>query len=160
MWCNFQFDGAAPRANKGEEMSEIRAYISHTIRGKHGVEATDEQRKENSEKCVSFGIALRKEFPMIDFYIPGEHHEIDTISFRKGYMTEEQILDIDCEIISRCNFIVVFSPDDYISKGMQIEIDYAVEHNIPVIAAVDGDYDSHFKKIVYGINCYLTSYMR
>jgi len=141
-------------------MSKIRAYISHTIRGKYGEKATDKQRRENSEKCISFGSALRKEFSMIDFYIPGEHHEIDTISYRKGYMTEEQILDIDCEIISRCNFIVVFAPDDYISKGMKIEIDHAVFHSIPVILAVDGDYDEHYNKIVYGINCHLTSMMR
>ena len=141
-------------------MNKIRVYISHTIRGKYGVKATDKQRIENSERCILFGNALRKEFSNISFYIPGEHHEIDTISYRKGYMTEEQILDIDCEIISRCNFLVVFSPDDFISKGMKIEIDYAVDNNIPVIVAVDGDYDSHFKKIVYGINCHLTSMLR
>lgn len=140
--------------------NKIRAYISHTIRGKYGVAATNEQRKENSEKCISFGNALRKEFPNIDFYIPGEHHEIDTIAYRKGYMTEEQILDIDCVIISRCNFIVVFSPDDFISTGMKIEIDHAVKNSIPVVVAVDGDYDSHFRKIVYGINCHLTSMLR
>ena len=141
-------------------MSKIRAYISHTIRGKYGEKATDEQRKENSEKCISFGVALRKEFPMIDFYIPGEHHEIDTISYRKGYMTEEQILDIDCEIILRCNFIVVFSPDDYISKGMQIEIDHAVKSCIPVISAIDGSYEEYYKRIVYAINCHLVSMLR
>lgn len=141
-------------------MSSIRAYISHTIRGKYGVGATDVQRKENSDKCISFGNALRKEFPMIDFYIPGEHHEIDTISFRKGYMTEEQILDIDCEIISRCNFIVIFSPDDYVSTGMQIEIDHAIKSSIPVISAIDGTYEEYFNRIVYAINCHLTSMLR
>jgi len=141
-------------------MKEVRAYISHTIRGKHGIGATDTQRKENSEKCISFGNALRKEFPNVDFYVPGEHHEIDTISYRKGYMTEEQILDIDCTIISRCNFIVILSPDDYISKGMQIEIDHAVENNIPIISAVDGTYEEYYKKIVCAINCHLISMMR
>jgi hypothetical protein len=140
--------------------NKIRAYISHTIRGKQGVGATNDERREASERAIVFGNALRKEFPNIDFYIPGEHHEIDTLAYRKGYMTEEQILDIDCEIILRCSFIIVFSPDDYISKGMKIEIDYAVENNIPVVVAVDGDYDSHFRKIVYGINCHLTSMMK
>lgn len=141
-------------------MNKIRAYISHTIRGKHGVDATDEQRRENSGKCILFGNALRKEFPMIDFYIPGEHHEIDTISYRKGYMTEEQILDIDCEIISRCNFIVVFAPDNYISTGMQIEIDHAVKSSIPVISAIDGTYEEYYKRIVYATNCHLVSMLR
>ena len=140
--------------------NEIRAYISHTIRGKYGVKATDKQRKENSEKCILFGNALRKEFPMIDFYIPGEHHEIDTIAYRKEYMTEEQILDIDCTIISKCNFIVIFSPDDYISKGMQIEIDHTVKNSIPIISAIDGTYEEYYKRIVYAVNCHLTSMMR
>ena len=75
-------------------------------------------------------------------------------------MTEEQILDIDCEIISRCSFLIVYSPDDYISKGMQIEVDHCVFNNIPVIAAVDGNDEQYFKRICYGINCHLTSMLR
>ena len=140
--------------------NKIRAYISHSIRGKYGPDATDAQRKEHSNKAMVFGNKLRKGFPNIDFYIPGEHHEIDTIAYRKGYMTEEQILDIDCDIISKCSFLVVFSPDDFIGEGMQIEVDHCVFNKIPVIAAVDGDDEQYFKRIVYGINCHLTSMMR
>ena len=138
----------------------MRAYISHAIRGKSGPDATDEERKKNSDKAITFGNVLRKEFSNVDFYVPGEHYEIDTISYRKGYMTEEQILDIDCEIISRCNFMVVFAPDDYIGGGMQIEVDYCVVNSIPVISAVDGSYDEYVKRIIYAINCHLTSMMR
>ena len=141
-------------------MDKIRAYISHTIRGKYGMKATNKQRKENSEKCIAFGNVLRKEFSNVDFYIPGEHHEIDTIAYRKGYMTEKQILDIDCIIISRCNFMVVYSPDDFVSKGMQIEIDHCVANNIPIISAIDGTYEEYVKKIIYAVNCHLTSMMR
>ena len=141
-------------------MSKIRAYISHSIRGKQGVAATDAERKENSGKAISFGNVLRDEYPMIDFYIPGECCEMDTILIKENYLLEEQILEIDCIIISRCNFIVVFSPDDYISKGMQIEIDYAVKHSIPVISAIDGSYEEYFQRIVYAVNCHLTSMMR
>ena len=140
--------------------NKVRAYITHTIRGKYGEKATDAQRKENSERCISFSVALRKEFPTIDFYVPGEHHEVDTISYRKGYMTEKQILDIDCEIISRCNFIVIFSPNDYISGGMKIEIDHAIKSNIPVISAIDGAPAEYLHRIVCAINCHLTSMMR
>lgn len=140
--------------------NKIRAYIGHSIRGKFGIDATNEQRDTNSRKAVDFGKCLEAEFPMVDFYIPGLHQEFDCIAERKEYLTDEQIMDIDYTIISRCNFVVVFAPDDYISVGMQKEIDYAVLHNIPIIVAVDGDYDSHFKKIVYGINCHLTSMMR
>ena len=141
-------------------MSKIRAYISHSIAGKYGGKATNEQKLANCDKAILFGKQLAKEFPNIDFYIPGKHEIFVIVAFEKNYLTLEQVLDIDCSIVSQCNFIVVFSPDDYISKGMQIEIDYAVENNIPVIIAVDGDYDSHFKKIVCGINCHLTSMLR
>jgi len=141
-------------------MNKIRAYVSHCIAGKHGWKATRKQKEANINKAIIFGKQLIKEFPNIDFYIPGEHDEFVLIAFDKKYLTGEQILDVDCDIVSKCNFLVVFAPDDYISKGMQIEIDYAVDNNIPVIVAVDGDYDSHFKKLVYGINCHLTSMMR
>lgn len=140
--------------------NKIRAYVSHSIAGKYAEEATAEQKLANCDKAILFGEQLAKEFPNIDFYIPGKHETFVITAFKKKYLTLEQVLDIDCDIISQCNFIVVFSPDDYISKGMQVEVDYCVFNNIPVIVAVDGDYDSHFKKIVYGINCHLTSMLR
>lgn len=114
----------------------------------------------NNKKAIDFGKQLIKEFPDVDFYIPGEHDEFILIAYRKEYLTEKQILSVDCDIVLRCNFLVVFAPDDYISSGMKIEIDHAVANNIPVILAVDGDYNSHFRKIVYGINCHLVSMMR
>ena len=139
---------------------KIRAYVSHSIRGKFGKAATDEQRKENSDRAIEFGRVLRAEFPTIDFYIPGEHYEIDTIAFRKGYMTEGQILDIDCIIISRCNFMIVYAPDDYIGEGMNIEIDHCVFNNIPVISAVDGTYKEYVARLIHAVNCQLISMLR
>lgn len=141
-------------------MSKIRAYVSHSIRGKFGNDATDEQIKANIQKAIDFGNQLAKEFPDIDFYVPGEHDEFVLIAYRKGYLIETQILDVDCVIVSQCNFLVVFAPDDYISKGMQIEVDHCVLNNIPVIAAVDGDEEQYFKRICYGVNCHLVSMLR
>ena len=141
-------------------MSTIKVYISHSIRGKMGDAATKEYMDANNKKAIAFGEALSKEFPNISFHVPGAYEEFVGPAYRKGHLTEKQILDIDCDIISDGSLIVVFSPDDFISKGMKVEIDYAVKHSIPVIVAVDGDYASHFKKIVYGINCHLTSMLR
>ena len=141
-------------------MSEIRAYVSHSIRGKYGAAATNEQMEANNQKAIKFGKQLAKEFSNIKFYIPGEHDEFVLIAYQKGDLTETQILDIDCDIVSRCNFLVVYSPDDYVSKGMQIEIDHAVFNNIPVISAIDGTYEEYYKRIVYAINCHLTSMLR
>ena len=141
-------------------MSKIRTYVTHSIRGKFGKDATLEQMEANNQKAIDFGVVLREEFPTIDFYIPGDHDEFVTIAYTKGYLNEKTILEVDCNIVSKCNFLTVFSPDDYISRGMQIEIDHAVKSHIPVISAIDGSYEQYVKRIVYAINCHLTSMLR
>jgi len=141
-------------------MDKIRAYVSHSIRGKFGNTATDKQMETNNQIAIDFSKQLAKEFPTVDFYIPAEHDEFVLIAYKKKYLTEKQILDVDCDIVSRCNFLVVFAPDDYISKGMQIEINHAVDSNISVISAIDGSYEEYFKRIVHAINCHLVSMVR
>jgi len=141
-------------------MSKIRAYVSHSIRGKFGKDATFEQMEANNKKAIGFGKELVKEFPNIDFYVPADHDEFVLEAYKRGYVGEKEVLDVDCVIISKCNFIVVFSPDDYISKGMQIEIDHAVFNKIPVISAIDGTYKEYYKRIVYAVNCHLISMLR
>ncbi len=141
-------------------MSKVKAYVSHSIRGKLGVAATEKQEMVNCDKATQFGKRLREEFPNIDFYIPGEHINLDLILREKKYVTVDQLLDVDCTIISRCSFLIVFAPDDYVSKGMKIEIDHCVFNKIPVISAIDGSYDEYVKRIIYAVNCHLTSMMR
>ena len=140
--------------------NKIRAYVSHSIRGKFGSAATAEQMVANNQKAIEFGKQLATKFPTVDFYIPGAVDEFVKPAMDKGHLTLKQVLDVDCDIISRSNFIIVFAPDDYISGGMKVEVDYAVLHKIPVIAAVDGNDEQYFKKIVYGINCHLISMLR
>ena len=141
-------------------MSKIRAYVSHAIQGKFGAAATTEQMEANNQKAIKFGKQLVEEFPCIDFYVPGYHDEFVLIAYKKNYLTIEQILDVDCVIVSRCNFLVVYSPNDYISKGMKKEIDHAVKSSIPIISAIDGSYEEYFKRIVCAVNCHLLSMLR
>jgi len=141
-------------------MNVIKVYISHSIRGKMGNNATKEFMDANNKKAISFGETLGEEFSNINFHVPGAYEEFVGPAYRKGHLTEKQILDVDCDIISRSNFIVVFAPDDYISSGMKVEIDYATLHNIPIISAVDGSYEEYYKRIVYAVNCHLTSMLR
>ena len=150
--------------------NKIRAYISHPIRGKQQGDATDEQIQANIKRAINFGTLLSDVFPTIDFYVPGEHDEFVLIAYKEGYITEQQVLDVDCVIIHKCNFLLVFAPDKYTSKGMKVEIDYAVQHNIPIIAIVDGDYDEvkvsagiadeYTTKIIHAINCHLITMLR
>jgi hypothetical protein len=140
--------------------NKIRAYISHSIRGKFRNKATKEQERTNCERAIKFGNLMREEFSNIDFYIPGEHIELDLVLRDNGYITTKQLLDVDCKIIDMCNFIVVYSPDDYIGIGMKIEIDHATLHSIPIISSIDGTYDEYIQKIIYAVNCHLISMLR
>lgn len=139
-------------------MSESRAYVSHSIRGAKGNNATWEDMEENNKKATEFGKLLKQEFPNIDFYIPGEHDEFVVIAYREKYMTEEQILDVDCKILDKCDFHIIYAPDDYIGGGIKVEIDYSVTNNIPVISAIDGDENEYTKRLIQAIRCFLVSY--
>ena len=141
-------------------MSKIKVYVSHSIRGKFGNDATDEQMEANNNKAKAFGTVISKEFPMIDFYVPGEHDELVLIAYRRGYLKEDEILKVDCEIIDRCNFLIVYAPDGYTSRGMHIEIDHCVFNKIPVISAVDGTYKEYVARLIHAINCQLISMLR
>ncbi len=111
----------------------VRVYMSHSIRGKKGKDATSEDMQHNNALAIVFGQALRRKFPGVDFYVPGDHDEFVLIAYLQKVLTEKQILDIDCEIVRRCCFVVAYSPDGYLSKGMKIEIEYACMYGIPVI---------------------------
>lgn len=111
----------------------IRIYVSHSIRGKYGINATHEQMNKNNELAIAFGKKLKRKFPNVYFHVPAEHEEFIQKAYDKGLLTEKQILDIDCEILNECNLLLVYSPDNFISRGMQVEIDYAVCNNIPII---------------------------
>jgi hypothetical protein len=111
----------------------IRVYVSHSIRGKKGKNATMEDMEVNNKKAIEFGKKLRSRILEVDFYVPGDHDEFVTLAFLAKYITEEQILKVDCEIVQRCCFLVAYAPDQYISKGMGIEIDFAYRNGIPVV---------------------------
>jgi len=113
-------------------MSKIRAYVSHSIRGKHGKDATDEQMEANNQRAIEFGKKLKTQFPTVDFYIPAEHDEFVLLAYRKGFLNEDQILNVDCDILAKRHFLIAYCPDDYISKGMFIEIGKAQKLRIPV----------------------------
>lgn len=111
----------------------IKIYVCHSIRGKKGINATDENMRRNNDLAIIFGKALRRKIPGVEFYVPGDHDEFIIIAYRKKYLSEKQILDVDCEIVRRCSFMIAYTPDGYLSRGMKVEIEYANENGIPVI---------------------------
>lgn len=113
---------------------QLKVYVSHSIRGAKGDDATDEDMQRNVNLSILFGQSLRRKFPGVDFYVPGDH-EFPPVGnlLRKKYITTKQILDVDCEIVQGCAFVIAYSPDGHLSKGMRVEIEYAGENGIPVI---------------------------
>jgi len=133
----------------------IKVYVSHSIRGKKGINATDEDMRRNNDLAIIFGKALRRKFSGVEFYVPGDHDEFIIITYRKKYLSEKQILEVDCEIVQGCNFVIAYTPDDYLSRGMKVEIEYANGNGIPVITV--GNLD---KSGITSINRQLQNSMR
>lgn len=114
-----------------------RAYVSHSIRGKLGVNATSESMAENNVKAHEAAVLMRCILPEVHLYVPGEHDEVISLLYQDGRLKEGDILWADCEIIRNCDILLAWSPDNFISTGMQIEIGFAKAHNIPVYIISD-----------------------
>lgn len=113
-------------------MKKLKIYVSHSIRGKFGTKATKEQMADSCKKAVRFGNWLKENFPDVEWYVPAVHDEFVSIAYFKKYITEKQILDVDCELIKNCDGLLIYALDNYISRGMQTEKEFSYENNIPV----------------------------
>jgi len=113
---------------KSAEPDKTRAYMCHSIRGRKGMDATEDEMNANNDKAIEAGERLRWEHPELDVYVPGDHDEFVMIGYKNGTLSEKQILDIDCGIVKRCDAIVMYTEDGYLSRGMATEIKYAKKH--------------------------------
>ena len=118
-------------------MQKHRAYMSHSIRGKLGVNATPESMATNNVRAHGAAVLMRRILPEAYFYVPGEHDDLIAILYQDGRLKEEDILWGDCEIIRGCDILIAWSPDQYISKGMRTEIIFASVNSIPVYIVKD-----------------------
>jgi len=100
-----------------------------------GKDATHETMVENNRKAVAFVAELKIAFPNIEFYCPGEHDEFVINAYEMGYVTETQILDVDCKILDSRNLLLNYIPDRYISNGMWRENYHAQLQGIPILMA-------------------------
>lgn len=116
----------------------FRIYLSHAIRGKAGLRATQEEINKNIAIASYIGEQLKayfldwekmEGFPKIDLYVPADHDEFTQIAYNKKYITEEQILDVDCDIISKRDMIIAYG-NYKASRGMKIELEFAHKNGI------------------------------
>lgn len=116
-------------------MIKIRVYISHSIRGKYGKNATPTQMKANCDAIIVIAKQLRETIPVAEFYVPAEHEDFVARAYRSGYLTEKQLLDVDCQIIGdTCDAVIIYVPDgDELQGGRLVEYEYAFKHWIPVL---------------------------
>ena len=116
---------------------KIRAYCSHVIRGYMGSKCLEEQRNFNKAKAVEWGKRLWEYFGSnLEMYIPGANDEWAVIGMQKGYLTIDQVLDIDCGIVAQADVLIVMDWEG-ISGGMKMEIAKAKELGIPIYCSQD-----------------------
>jgi len=113
-------------------MKQIRAYFSHAIRGRLGLDADEKTIRMNCDIAISAGKIIGRHIPNLELYVPGEHDEFVQLAYKKGYITETEILDVDCSIIDRCDILLVYDWEHHISRGMSKEINHAREQSIPI----------------------------
>jgi hypothetical protein len=96
-----------------------------------GSDATHEDMDLNCERIISIAKYLRTQLSGdIEIYVPAEHEEFVQISYDKGWLTEEQILEIDCDIISRGDVVLCHvqeSLGDELQGGREIEVKHAIK---------------------------------
>lgn len=121
-------------------MIKIRFYLSHPIRGKKGKDATAEDMQKNNEVAIEVANYLRKNLTAsVNIHVPAEMEEFVLTAYDMAYLTEKQILAVDCKIIESCNAVIIYAPEGIIGGGCKVELDYAVKHNIPVFIGKDAE---------------------
>jgi len=112
---------------------KVKAYLSHPIRGKNGVNVTAEGMNKNNDKAKFIGNIFRLAFPELDLHIPAEMEEFVGRAYRLQYINESQILDVDCHIIDSCDFVIYYDHQGGFSMGMKKEVNHAKAIGVPGI---------------------------
>lgn len=111
----------------------MKFYLSHPIRGKNGNKAINKTIEANCLKAAQIAHYIRQKIFGIQIYVPGEHDLFVQLAYKNQYLTEKQILNIDCQIIDQCDGLLLYVPDDKIYGGCKIEQEHAIKTGKPVI---------------------------
>ena len=111
----------------------MKSYLSHAIRGRAGNKCPAQQLKENLKRAIEIANQIREACPWLDLYVPAEHEDFVRKAFDKKYITEKQILDVDCDILDECDNIIIFIPEgDELQGGRLVEHDHAIDNCMPL----------------------------
>ena len=112
----------------------MKFYLSHPIRGFQGKNATHVDMEKNCDKAILIANLIRNAIPSIEIYCPAEH-EFPPVGYflQKGYVTTEQVLDVDCTIINNCDGVIIYNPhNDALQGGCLVEYNHAVATHQPI----------------------------
>ncbi len=129
---------------------KYKAYMSHPIRGIKGDLATKEEQLMNSAIARDGAIKIRNLIKNLDIYCPGDAEEFVCHTYTDKLLTDDQILYVDCKILSNCDFVMVYEFDK-LGHGCCTEINRAKELKIPIFKFKKVDYKtiSELRKFVY-----------
>lgn len=113
-------------------MNKVQAYFSMPIRGRAGNKATSQMIEQNIQKGIVASKILSICIPELEIYCPGEHDEFVMTAYLAKKLTEEQVLDTDCEILAKRDLLIVYNWQNYLSNGMVTEINFARKHGIRI----------------------------
>lgn len=115
-------------------------YLAHPMRGKKG--DTKESnidynyQNENCEIALQNLIVLRRGFPQVKWYCPAEVEIPVQMAHKLGYLSVEQILDIDFNVIKHiCSGAFLHRWED--SVGVDQETAHCVEWGYPHVIYED-----------------------
>lgn len=109
-------------------MNKVTAYFSHSIRGKKGNKATEIDMRRNCEEAMKVAEWIRENIPEIELYVPAEHEDFVLIAYTDKYLTEKQILAVDCKILKKRDFHIVHEVGGWLGGGIGVEIDAAKKY--------------------------------
>lgn len=110
-----------------------QAYFSHPIRGGGYI-----PQEQNLKAAIFEANRLRMIYPTLDIYVPAEGEPFVGRAYKSEWLTEEQILDIDCRILEQdCSLLIIYPYMGQIGRGSFIELARAFEDTIPVYHHLD-----------------------
>ena len=118
---------------KGGRSLCLGPIFSHPIRGSKGAAATQEDIEANNRQAMRFAAELRAEFPNLDLYVPAEHDEFVLRTYETHLLNEAEILAVDCDLLLKRDFLIVYVPDGHLSSGMMQEITAAQVSHKPIV---------------------------
>lgn len=106
----------------------MKTYLSHKISGGDS-NSSNALQKKNCDEAVRVGKLISAAIPSLELYVPGgQSEEFVSVALKKGFMTVEQVLDVDCTIIDGCEAVIVYVPTgDELRSGRLVEYDHAVK---------------------------------